>query len=80
MENLDQMLEKLTEVLRREVNHLFGEVSKGPLHKDRANALVQYIKVLTAVIEERQEVEDSLKGKSEEELREIAQNILSRKA
>lgn len=67
--DLDKYLNKLLDTLSREVNHLFVEASKGPLHKDRASALVNYIKVLNSVQLDKARADEALEGKSEEELR-----------
>jgi len=74
--DLDKYLDKLLDTLSREVNHLFVEASKGPLHKDRASALVNYIKVLSAVQQDESRAKEQLEGKSEEELKALALKLL----
>lgn len=78
MSDFQRLLDKLVESLRLETNHIFIEAHKGPLHKDRANALVQYIKVLSSIIKEKDEVEEGLKAKSEEELKALAKTLLQK--
>ena len=74
--DLNKYLDKLLDTLSREVNHLFVEASKGPLHRDRASALVNYIKVLASVQQDKKRADESLEGKSEEELKAIAEAYL----
>jgi hypothetical protein len=74
--DLEKYLDKLLDTLSREVNHLFIEASKGPLHKDRASALVNYIKVLSSVQQDETKAQEQLQGKSEEELKALALKLL----
>ncbi len=74
--DLNKYLDKLLDTLSREVNHLFVEASKGPLHRDRASALVNYIKVLASVQQDKKKAEEGLEGKSEEELKELASFLI----
>jgi len=71
-QELAKNLEKLLETLRLDINHLYGEVVKGPLHRDRSSALVNYIKVLSSIQTDQKKAEEALEGASEEELLALA--------
>jgi hypothetical protein len=51
---------ELIEVLKREIKFLLDESSEAPLKKDRATALISYLKV-TREIKEHRKLEDEVK-------------------
>lgn len=63
------LLEKATEILRREVAHLFREVSSGKLSEKSARDLTNYIGILTKLDKQEKGALDSM---SEEELEKLA--------
>lgn len=80
MSDLAQSLEKLLDILRLEVNHLRIEAMKGPLQSHRATALVNYIKVLSSVQSAKEDADNSLAGKSVEELQALAKALTNNSA
>lgn len=56
MSDVASLLEKATEALRRDLNHIFGEVSLGKLPPASSRDLVAYVKLL----HETADREDSL--------------------
>lgn len=77
MTDLNQLLDKATEAVRRDLRHIFEEVSKGKLSAPSSRDLVAYIKLLTDVLDYDKESEDSLKKLSEEELKTLAKSALN---
>jgi len=63
--DLEKLLSKTGEILRREVANLLGESSKGKLSAPSSNNLVQYIKLLSELKAEKQK---ELENWTDEEL------------
>lgn len=80
-EELKKLLEKATEAVRRDINHIFEQVSGGKLDKDSSRDLVAYVKLLTDIqkreIESDKEEQNDLASKPESELREIAKALIN---
>lgn len=79
--NLNELRDKLEEAVRRDINHIFTEVSRGKLSATSARDLVAYTKLLEELASLREkaiaEEEADLKKKSPEELKKLAQEILN---
>lgn len=67
--DLRELLNKASEAVRRDLNHIFLEASQGKLSPASARDLVAYTKLLSDVLEES---EEGVIDASEEELKRIA--------
>lgn len=76
MNNLEALLEKIDEAIRRDVSHIFSEVSQGKLSAPSARDLVQYRKLITDTQEALEKAAKGLPTKTEEELRDLAKELL----
>lgn len=76
MSNLESLLEKIDEAIRRDVNHIFIEVSQGKLSAPSARDLVQYRKLITDTQEALEKAASQLPAKTEDELKELAKELL----
>ena len=72
MDNLAELLEKAKEAVRRDLNHIFTEVSKAKLSPSSARDLVNYTKLLTDVLDTEKGVEAELASLSEAQLKSLA--------
>lgn len=72
MDNLAELLEKAKEAVRRDLNHIFIEVSQAKLSPASARDLVNYTKLLTDVLDMEKGIEDELASLSEAQLKSLA--------
>lgn len=77
MENLHELLNKAAEAVRRDLNHIFSEVSLSKLSASSSRDLVAYVKLLSDVLDKQQEEIKDLATKSEDELKKMATELLN---
>ena len=82
MQDLQNLRDKAIEALRRDLNHIFLEVSGGKLSPTSSRDLVAYYKLLTEINAEEknkeERTEEYLEGRTKEELEEMAKKLLSK--
>lgn len=76
MEDLTSLLEKAAEAVRRDLNHIFSEVSNRKLSPASSRDLVAYTKLLSDVLDRQKDEDDSLNTKTEEELKALAKELI----
>lgn len=80
--DLEKLLEKASEAMRRDINHIFGEVGNGKLNDKSARDLVNYIKVLSDISWEKKKDDEKSKKNiekmSDEDLAKMAAEILKK--
>lgn len=76
MSSLETLLEKIDEAIRRDISHIFSEVSQGKLSPPSARDLVQYRKLITDAQEASEKAAKGLPSKTEEELKMLAKELL----
>lgn len=76
MTDLEQLLSKIDETIRRDVNHLITEANEGKLAGNSARDLVQYRKLISEALEGIEKAAKSLPSKTEEELKKMAKELL----
>lgn len=75
--DLEKLLEKIDEAVRRDVNHIFTEVSLAKLSPTSARDLVQYRKVVEDALQAIEDAGDELPERTEEELKELAKELIN---
>lgn len=77
MSDLERLMEKVDETIRKEINHLFTEACAGKLSPTSARDLVQYKKLLTDTLDAQDRASKGLPQRSEEELKALARDLLN---
>lgn len=75
-EDVKTLFAKASEAIRRDLNHIFGEASLGKLSATSSRDLVAYTKLLGDMLDQEQEADDELDGKSPEELKALAKALI----
>ena len=78
MEELRHLLDKAQEAIRRDLTHIFTEVSARKLSPSSARDLVSYVKLLAEILEEQEEAGEELSKTSEEELKKLAKELIEK--
>lgn len=76
MDDLSSLLEKAAEAVRRDLNHIFSEVTNRKLSPASSRDLVAYTKLLSDVLDRQKEANDEVNSKTEEELKELVKELI----
>lgn len=76
--NLNDLLEQSLEAMRRDLKHIFTEVSNKKLSPASARDLVAYVKLMAEVRTASSKLGELLSEKSEEELKQLAKDLLAK--
>jgi NAD-dependent DNA ligase len=77
MTDLQDLLEKATEAVRRDLNHIFSAVSIEKLGATDARDLVAYVKLLSDLQDIQSKAAKNLPAMSEEALKGLAKQLVS---
>jgi len=77
IKELEKLLEKIDEAVRRDVNCILLESARGKLSPTSARDLVQYRKLVTDAIQEIDAAGEDLPERTEEELKTLAKELLN---
>lgn len=78
LDDVDKLLERAVEGIRRDLSNIVAKTTKGQLDKDSSEALVRYIRALSQMKKMRTEDDDS-GDMTDEQLRQAAQELLNAK-
>jgi hypothetical protein len=80
MSDLDKLMEKVDETIRKDINHLFGEACQGKLSPASARDLVQYKKLLLDTLNAQERALEALPQQSTEDLKALAHELLTERS
>jgi hypothetical protein len=75
-DQLELLLEKAVEAMRRDINQIFTASSGRKLNATEARDLVAYLKLLHDIADRQDDKGKELASTSEEELKELAESLL----
>lgn len=76
MEDLSKLLKKASEAVRRDINHIYQEVSTRKLSDKSARDLVAYVKLLNDLSKMQEKEKDQLSAVPDDELKKLAKELL----
>jgi len=77
MEDLSKLLKKASDAVKKDINHIYLEVSNRKLSDKSARDLVAYVKLLSDLSKAQKEKKEELASVSEDELKKLAEELLN---
>lgn len=77
--SLEELLDKATEAVRRDLNHIFISVSNSKLSPTSARDLVAYVKLLSDILDRQAKEAKGLAAASDDELKALARSLVEEK-
>lgn len=76
MEDLNKLLKKASDAVKKDINHIYTEVSTRKLSDKSARDLVAYVKLLNDLSKAQKESKEELASVPDEELKKLAKELL----
>ncbi|NDC24836.1 MAG: hypothetical protein EBZ49_12030 [Proteobacteria bacterium] len=76
MEDLSKLLKKASDAVKRDINHIYLEVSSRKLSDKSARDLVAYVKLLSDLAKAQKESKEALAAVPDDELKQLAKELL----
>jgi hypothetical protein len=76
MEDLSKLLKKASDAVKRDINHIYLEVSTRKLSDKSARDLVAYVKLLSDLAKAQKESKEALSSVPDDELKKLAKELL----
>jgi hypothetical protein len=77
MDDLNKLLKKASDAVKRDLNHIFTEVSTRKLSATSSRDLVAYVKLLSDISKAQKEQKEELAAASDEELKKLAKELIN---
>lgn len=77
MEDLSKLLKKASDAVKKDINHIYLEVSTRKLSDKSARDLVAYVKLLSDLSKVQKEKKEELASVSEDDLKKLAEELLN---
>jgi len=76
MEDLSKLLKKASDAVKRDINHIYTEVSTRKLSATSSRDLVAYVKLLSDISKVQKQQKEELAAVPDEELKKLAKELL----
>lgn len=77
MDDLSKLLKKASDAVKRDINHIYLEVSNRKLSDKSARDLVAYVKLLSDLAKTQKEKKEELASVPDDELQKLAKELLN---
>jgi Asp-tRNA(Asn)/Glu-tRNA(Gln) amidotransferase B subunit len=77
VDDLNKLLKKASDAVKRDINHIYQEVSTRKLSDKSARDLVAYVKLLTDLSKAQKEQKEELAAVPDDELKKLAKELLN---
>lgn len=77
MEDLNKLLRKASDAVKRDINHIYSEVSTRKLSDKSARDLVAYVKLLSDLAKAQKDAKEELATVPDEDLKKLAKELLN---
>jgi hypothetical protein len=77
MDDLSKLLKKASDAVKRDLNHIYTEVSTRKLSATSSRDLVAYVKLLSEISKTQKEQKEELASASDEELKKLAKELIN---
>jgi hypothetical protein len=77
MDDLNKLLKKASDAVKRDLNHIFTEVSTRKLSATSSRDLVAYVKLLSDISKAQKEQKEELAAASDDELKKLAKELIN---
>lgn len=77
MEDLSKLLKKASDAVKKDINHIYLEVSSRKLSDKSARDLVAYVKLLSDLAKSQKEKKEELSSVPDDELQRLAKELLN---
>lgn len=77
MDDLNKLLKKASDAVKRDINHIYLEVSTRKLSDKSARDLVAYVKLLSDLAKAQKDAKEELAAVPDEDLKKLAKELLN---
>lgn len=77
MDDLSKLLKKASDAVKRDINHIYLEVSTRKLSDKSARDLVAYVKLLSDLAKAQKDAKEELAAVPDDELKKLAKELLN---